>query len=105
MLFLGFFFFIFLIIIRSYKTFIWVQLLFQISLETKSGPIQTMAIHDVTRFYHNDLIVADSCGIMTVFCNQQILCRKSVAKDSINYLQVEQDKSKYIFLVTLNIHL
>ena len=68
--------------------------LFQVSLETKSGPIQTMAVHDITKFYHNDLLVADSCGSLTIFCNQQILCRKSVLDASINCLQVDQDKSK-----------
>lgn len=65
----------------------------QVTLETKSGPIQTMAIEDITRFYHNDLVVADSCGMMTVFCNQQILCRQSVSDACINFIQVEVDKT------------
>ncbi|KAJ8308111.1 hypothetical protein KUTeg_014365 [Tegillarca granosa] len=52
-----------------------------------------MAIEDITRFYHNDLVVADSCGMMTVFCNQQILCRQSVSDACINFIQVEVDKT------------
>ncbi|OWF43528.1 hypothetical protein KP79_PYT09512 [Mizuhopecten yessoensis] len=69
------------------------------TLETKSGPIQAMAIHDVTKFYHNDLIVADSCGIMTVFCSQQILCRQSIAESSISSIQVDKDKTGNIVIV------
>ncbi|KAL4237600.1 hypothetical protein ACF0H5_002314 [Mactra antiquata] len=63
----------------------------KILLETKGGPIQTMAIHDVTKFYDNDLVTGDSVGMMTIFCNQQILCRHRVAKDSIRCLLVHKD--------------
>ena len=63
-------------------------------LETKSGPIQTLAVHDVTKFYHNDLIVGDSYGTVTVFCNQQILCRHTLARDNINCLQIQDDACK-----------
>lgn len=63
----------------------------QILLETKGGPIQTMAIHDVTKFYNDDLVTGDSVGVVTVFCNQQILCRHSLAKDSIKCLQIHKD--------------
>ncbi|KAK0052301.1 hypothetical protein Bpfe_018384 [Biomphalaria pfeifferi] len=52
-------------------------------LETKSGPIQALTVYDVTRFYHNDLIVCDSCGMLTVFCNKQILSRQSLSSDSL----------------------
>ncbi|XP_069116021.1 uncharacterized protein [Argopecten irradians] len=71
----------------------------QTTLETKSGPIQAMAIHDVTKFYHNDLIVADSCGTMTVFCSRQILCRQSVAESSISSIQVDKDKTGNVVIV------
>lgn len=63
----------------------------EVVLETKSGPVQTLAIHDVTKFYHNDLIVGDSCGTVTVFCNQQILCRHNLARDNISCLQIQND--------------
>ncbi|XP_046347543.1 uncharacterized protein LOC124128215 [Haliotis rufescens] len=63
----------------------------QITLETKSGPIQTMVIHDMTKFYNNDLIVGDSLGALTVICNQQILSRQSVSPSSISTLQVYHD--------------
>lgn len=64
-------------------------------METKSGPIQCMAVQDVTKFYHNDLIVADSCGMMTVFCNQQILFRQNVSDSCINCIQVQTNTSMY----------
>ena len=64
------------------------------SLETKGGPIQTLAVHDVTRLSASDLIVADSRGRVTVFCNDQILCRKAVSEHCIECLQILQDPSK-----------
>lgn len=70
----------------------------KVVLETKSGPIQTLAIHDVTKFYHNDLIVGDSCGVVTVFCNQQILCRHNLARDNISCLQIQNDACKYMYI-------
>lgn len=67
---------------------------FQLSLETKSGPVQAMKIEDITKFYHNDLVAVDSCGMMTVFCNRQILCRQSITDSCLNCLQIQKDKSK-----------
>lgn len=64
----------------------------QILLETKGGSILCMAIHDVTGFYYNDLVVGDTNGTVTVFCNQQILCRHSLAKDSLTALQIHTDQ-------------
>lgn len=72
---------------------------FQVIMETKSGPIQCMAVQDVTKFYHNDLIVADSTGMMTIFCNQQILCRQSVSDSCINCVQTQTNASKSAFSV------
>lgn len=66
---------------------------FQLSLETKSGPVQAMKIEDITKFYHNDLVTVDSCGMMTVFCNRQILCRQSITDSCLNCLQIQKDKS------------
>lgn len=72
----------------------------QLVLETKGGPIQTMAIHDVTKFYNNDLVTGDSVGMVTVFCNQQILCRHTLAKDSIRCLQIHKDPLGNCSIVT-----
>lgn len=66
----------------------------QMVLETKSGPIQCLTVHDVTRFYHNDLIVGNSCGMLTMFCNQQILSRQSLSPDSIICVTVTEDNGK-----------
>ncbi|XP_041353691.1 uncharacterized protein LOC121371685 [Gigantopelta aegis] len=74
----------------------------QLTLETKSGPVQTMTIHDITKFYHKDLIVGDSKGILTIFCNQQILSRQSVSGNSINCLQVSHDSVGSISIITSN---
>ena len=69
------------------------------SLETKGGPVQTLAIHDVTRFYSNDLVVVDSRGMLTVFCNEQILNRRQISDHCIQCLQVQQEASKYSFIL------
>ncbi|KAK3737927.1 hypothetical protein RRG08_028552 [Elysia crispata] len=65
----------------------------KLELETKSGPIQCLAVHDITRFYNSDLIVGDSCGVLTMFCNRLILSRQSLTsdKDCINCVTVIQD--------------
>jgi hypothetical protein len=70
----------------------------QTCLETKGGPIQTAAIHNVTKFVSNDLIVGDSRGMLTVFSNGQILSRQTLSDNSIQCLQVEEDASKYIII-------
>lgn len=66
----------------------------QIQLETKGGPIQTLAVHDVTKFYNDDIVAGDSLGTVTVFCNQQILSRHGLAKSSIRCLQIHKDPCK-----------
>ncbi|XP_059179596.1 uncharacterized protein LOC131958525 [Physella acuta] len=71
-------------------------------LETKSGPIQCLTVHDVTRFYHNDLIVGDSCGMLTVFCNRQILSRQSLSSDSIICSTVVEDNGGSPVIVSSN---
>ncbi|KAK6181205.1 hypothetical protein SNE40_009114 [Patella caerulea] len=72
----------------------------QVVLESKSGPIQTMCVHDITKFYHNDLLVADSQGLLTVFCNKQILSRQTISTDCINSLQVLQDSTGCSQIIT-----
>lgn len=70
------------------------------SLETKGGPIQCMVIHDVTKFYSNDIVVGDSQGTLTVFCNEQILNRRSLSNHSIDCLLIEQDGTGLVSMVT-----
>ncbi|BFZ07315.1 hypothetical protein BsWGS_10354 [Bradybaena similaris] len=71
-------------------------------LETKSGPIQCLRVHDITKFYHNDLIVGDSCGMLTVFCNRQILSRQSLSSDSIICVTVVEDNGGSPVIVCSN---
>lgn len=71
----------------------------QLSLETKSGPVQAMKIEDITKFYHNDLVTVDSCGMMTVFCNRQILCRQSITDSCLNCLQIQKDKTGNLAII------
>ncbi|KAL3874778.1 hypothetical protein ACJMK2_037747 [Sinanodonta woodiana] len=72
----------------------------KLTLETKGGSIQTLTVHDLTKFYNNDVIVGDSCGMLTVFCNRQILCRSSLSDDSINCLQIDKDDAGNSCIVT-----
>lgn len=65
----------------------------QALLETKSGPIQSLGVHDVTKFYDQDLIVADSWGMLTIFCNHQIISRQKLSDSSLNHLQICSDQS------------
>ena len=66
------------------------------SYETKGGPIQTVRVDDVTKLSASDLVVADSRGIVTIFCNEQILTRKVVSEHCIHCLQVDRDTSEFI---------
>ncbi|XP_033107943.1 uncharacterized protein LOC117109668 [Anneissia japonica] len=63
----------------------------KLSLETKGGPIQTLMAYDVSKLGSTDLITADSRGMVTIFCNGQISARKSLSKDSVNCLQIDDD--------------
>ncbi|XP_014767833.1 uncharacterized protein LOC106867466 [Octopus bimaculoides] len=72
----------------------------KIILETKSGPIQSMVVHDVTKFYDQDLIVADSLGMLTIFCNQQILSRQKLSNGAISHLQIRTDQTGDLAIVT-----
>ncbi|XP_052768828.1 uncharacterized protein LOC128209049 [Mya arenaria] len=63
----------------------------QIFLETKGGPIQSIAIHDVTKFYNDDIVAGDSVGMVTIFCNRQILTRHSLSKNSIHCLNIHKN--------------
>jgi len=74
----------------------------QTTLETKSGPIQCLVVRDVTRFYHNDLIVGDSCGMLTIFCNKQILSRQSLSADSLICLTVVENNAGSPVIVSSN---
>ena len=51
-----------------------------LTLESKGGPIQAVALHDVTRLGNKDVVVTDSRGMVTVFSNEQILTRRAVSQ-------------------------
>ncbi|XP_013381513.1 uncharacterized protein LOC106152470 [Lingula anatina] len=70
------------------------------SLETKGGPIQALAVHDVTRFGATDLVVGDSRGSVTIFCQEQILSRSHVSDHSIDCMQIQQDDTGHVAVVT-----
>ncbi|KAK2169609.1 hypothetical protein LSH36_8g01061 [Paralvinella palmiformis] len=65
------------------------------TLESKGGPIQTLMIHDVTKLAHNDIIVADSRGMVTIFSNEQILTRKAVSEHCIQCIGIQKDALGY----------
>ncbi|CAH1263295.1 uncharacterized protein [Branchiostoma lanceolatum] len=69
------------------------------ALETKGGPIQQLALHNVTRFGSVDLVAADSQGTVTIFCNEQILARCSLGEHSISCLDVEEDAIGNLMIV------
>ncbi|CAB4027394.1 uncharacterized protein LOC110231309, partial [Paramuricea clavata] len=62
-----------------------------IKLETKGGPVQTLCLHDVTKFGSVDLIVADSKGTLTFFGNKQILYKMTISEGCISALAVDID--------------
>lgn len=84
----------FLCFTYMYLVFCVIALQLRSVLDSKGGPIQALSVHNVTRFSSNDVLVADSQGTVTVFCNEQILHRKRISDSSINCLQVEQDACK-----------
>jgi len=47
-------------------------------LETKGGPIQTLLLHDVTKFGMIDLIVGDSAGNLELFSRHTLLSRSQL---------------------------
>ncbi|PVD26397.1 hypothetical protein C0Q70_14072 [Pomacea canaliculata] len=72
----------------------------QVLIETKGGPIQCLAVHNVTRFGQKDVTAVDSQGTLTVLCGQQILSRQSLAAHALTCLQVQEDGRGYIEIVT-----
>ncbi|KAK7104667.1 uncharacterized protein [Littorina saxatilis] len=69
-------------------------------VETKGGPIQCLATHNVTRLGQVDILAADAQGTLTVVCGQQILCRQSLASHAITCLQVQEDGRGYLEIVS-----
>lgn len=67
-------------------------------LESKGGPIQSLTLHDVTKFGSIDVISGDSRGTMTILSNGQILDRRHLSDHSINSLQVDEDLGEYLEL-------
>ncbi|KAL8589732.1 hypothetical protein ACOMHN_027240 [Nucella lapillus] len=70
------------------------------SVDTKGGPIQCLATHNVTRLGQVDMLSADSQGTLTVVCGQQILSRQSLASHALTCLLVQEDGRGYIELVS-----
>ncbi|XP_074661607.1 uncharacterized protein LOC141914237 [Tubulanus polymorphus] len=69
------------------------------TLETKGGPIQVLALHNVMKFASIDVITGDSKGMLTVFSNGQILSRQPISNHSLNCLQILQDATGAIAIV------
>jgi len=67
--------------------------------ETKGDALQAMVIHDVTKVHANDLITCDSRGLLTVFCNGQILSRLNLSNESLDCLQVSQEQDGSVTIV------
>ena len=68
-------------------------------METKGGPIQHVHLYNVTCLTSDDVVVADSKGLVTVFHDGQILMRKPVSAHNIAALQIEKDASKYVIML------
>ena len=69
-------------------------------METKSGPIQHICLHNVTRLDSVDLVVSDSRGIVTVFHKDQLLTPRAVSTHNVTALQIQQDATGGISIVT-----
>lgn len=67
-----------------------------ITVESKGGPIQTLQVCDLSRLDSNDIIIADTKGLVTVFHNEQIIYRKAVSDGCIKCLQVQKDQRMYL---------
>jgi len=70
-----------------------------VSFETKGGPIQSLVVHDVTKLSSCDIVIGDSRGFVTVFCNEQILARKVVTDRCICCLLLDSDASKFFIII------
>jgi len=68
------------------------------SFETKGGPIQPLVVHDVTKLSSHDIVIGDSRGFVTVFCNEQILTRKVVSDRCICCILLDSDASKLLLI-------
>ncbi|XP_077864162.1 uncharacterized protein LOC100373710 [Saccoglossus kowalevskii] len=68
-------------------------------LETKGGPIQSILLHDVTKFGSTDLLVGHSGGMVTVFCNEQIFSRCSITENSVDNLEIDHDATGNLSIV------
>lgn len=62
-----------------------------IKLETKGGPVQTLCLHNVTKFGSVDLIVGDSKGMLTFFGNKQILYKMAISEGCISAVTTDID--------------
>ena len=69
-----------------------------IKLETKGGPVQTLCLHDVTKFGSVDLIVGDSKGMLTFFGNKQILYKMAISEGCISAVITDIDAGTTSFL-------
>merc|ERR1711942_550213 len=67
--------------------------------ETKGDALLAMVVHDVTKVHANDLITCDSRGLLTVFCNGQILSRLSLSNESLDCLRVSQEPDGSVTIV------
>lgn len=72
------------------------------SFETKGGPIQSLVVHDVTKLSSSDIVISDSRGFVTVFCNEQILARKVVTDRCICSLLLDSDPTGSVGIVTVD---
>ncbi|XP_078001268.1 uncharacterized protein LOC144453787 [Glandiceps talaboti] len=75
------------------------ELKLKCTLETKSGPIQSLLLYDVTKLGSVDLLVGHSGGMVTIFCNEQILNRCSFSEHSVDELQVDHDATGNLSVV------
>ncbi|WAR19438.1 hypothetical protein MAR_001276 [Mya arenaria] len=58
---------------------------------------------DKPQFYNDDIVAGDSVGMVTIFCNRQILTRHSLSKNSIHCLNIHKNPCKYLILKVCNL--
>ena len=64
------------------------------TVETKSGPVSHVFLHNVTKFGSIDLIVGDSKGTVTIINNEQIMNRRSLSEGSVSSLTIDRDQGR-----------
>lgn len=67
-------------------------------LETKGSCVQALLLFDVAKFGSNDLLVGDSDGNITIFCDNEILSKFTLS-DTVTSLEIDRDANNNYSIV------